>query len=313
MGKMYRVTVKGTGQLNGPYKINDVMELEEKLAQKFNGANRYEVIEAHIKSHHPGVKIDSIRSFAANVVLIPDKKGKSTSENNSENSTSKRKIKNNEDDNEIDDDSNKNASIFGAIVGGIAESLLNNKTEEFDSKAEKEKIDLEYYRKQKEFEFENQKRLFKQEKIDALKAEVKNGGNKFIYVVKRLWLYLDKTWKKVTFIIFMFYATFFAFAIAHDYISLPKDRETLMNANEKFATTLISTENELKNLNFDNVESQIIELEKINSSLQISNEFLFEEKHAITKQWTESIAKIKNDLNEIKTAKKSKKKTKSKK
>ena len=67
---MYEVTVKGSGQLSGPVIVNKTVIMEEQMAAKFNGANRYEVIEAFVKQHYPGIRIDNIRNFGANVVLI---------------------------------------------------------------------------------------------------------------------------------------------------------------------------------------------------------------------------------------------------
>lgn len=66
---MYEVTVKGSGQLNGPVIVNKTVILEEQIAVKFNGANRYEVIETFVKQHYPGIRIDNIRNFGASVVL----------------------------------------------------------------------------------------------------------------------------------------------------------------------------------------------------------------------------------------------------
>lgn len=76
MAKMYKVTVKGTAQLNGPVIVNKTVEMEEFMAAKFNGANRYEVIEDFVKVHYPGVKIPSIRSFGASITPIKDEKKK---------------------------------------------------------------------------------------------------------------------------------------------------------------------------------------------------------------------------------------------
>lgn len=73
MAKKYKITVKGTGQLNGSRPINQSFITEDaKLAQSFTGANRYQVIEAWIQANYPGVKIPNIRSFSANVVSIKD-------------------------------------------------------------------------------------------------------------------------------------------------------------------------------------------------------------------------------------------------
>jgi hypothetical protein len=70
MAKMYNVTVKGTAQLNGPVRVNKTVEMDEAMAMKFNGANRYEVIEAFVKTHYPGVTIPSIRGFGAEIKAI---------------------------------------------------------------------------------------------------------------------------------------------------------------------------------------------------------------------------------------------------
>lgn len=64
----YKVTVKGTAQLNGTYPINASFETtDSRLAQSFTGAKRYEVIEAWVKANYPGVKITNIRNFGATV------------------------------------------------------------------------------------------------------------------------------------------------------------------------------------------------------------------------------------------------------
>lgn len=67
----FKVTIKGTAQLNGPYPINASFETTDaRLAQSFTGANRYQVIEGWIKANYPGVKISNIRSFGATVQQI---------------------------------------------------------------------------------------------------------------------------------------------------------------------------------------------------------------------------------------------------
>ena len=80
----------------------------------------------------------------------------------------------------------------------------------------KEEIDLEYYEKQKQFEFEQQQQqVFAQKeqylldkekaKYDDAKKYLADGGNKFIYYYKILWAFLDKTWKKVLFFILLWW------------------------------------------------------------------------------------------------------------
>jgi hypothetical protein len=54
---MAKVTIRGTGQLNGPVIINKVLEMDDAQARNLTGAKRYEVITALLAIHYPGVKI----------------------------------------------------------------------------------------------------------------------------------------------------------------------------------------------------------------------------------------------------------------
>ena len=74
MAKMYKVRVKGTAQLNGPVKVDKTVEMEEQMAIRFNGADRYTVIESFVQTHYPGVQIPSIRGFGAEVTPIKEAK-----------------------------------------------------------------------------------------------------------------------------------------------------------------------------------------------------------------------------------------------
>ncbi len=55
---MAKVTLKGTGQLNGSVHINKTIEMDNVQARAFVGSKRDEVIIATLASHYPGVKID---------------------------------------------------------------------------------------------------------------------------------------------------------------------------------------------------------------------------------------------------------------
>lgn len=200
-----KVTVKGTGQLNGNVNINKTVEMDSVMANKFMGSNRYEVIEAFLNTNYPGVKVNP-KNFGVNVVPI-----KSSSEKSS---VSKSSSKSNTKTNKSILSKTGSAVVGTAsVIGAIGGFLLNNddeeneeskKTEDFNLAKEKEKLDLEYYKKQKEFEFTNQqvvlKRSQKKEKIVSIKEEINNGGNKFIGYFSILWTYLDKWWKKALFI-----------------------------------------------------------------------------------------------------------------
>lgn len=55
------VTIKGTGQLNGPVVINITIEMDDAQARSLVGSKRDEAIKALVAVHYPGVKIDPRR------------------------------------------------------------------------------------------------------------------------------------------------------------------------------------------------------------------------------------------------------------
>lgn len=205
-----KVTIKGTGQLNGNVLINKTVEMDSAMANKFMGSNRYEVIEAFLNTNYPGVKVNP-KNFGVNVVPIKSSSEKSNSSKSNSSSksssSSKKSIL-----------SKTGSAVVGtaSVIGAIGGFLLNSddddddenkevkKEEEFNLNKEKEKLDFEYYKKQKEVEFASQqvilKKSLKKEKIAKIKEEMNNGGNKFIGYFSILWTYLDKWWKKAIFI-----------------------------------------------------------------------------------------------------------------
>lgn len=78
----YKVTVRGTAQLNGPVPINKSFITDDaRLARSFSGGDRYQVIEAWVRNNYPGVNIPNIRSFSANIMSFEEKKEKSAKSN----------------------------------------------------------------------------------------------------------------------------------------------------------------------------------------------------------------------------------------
>ena len=203
-----KVTIKGTGQLNGPVIINKTVEMDSVMANKFMGSSRYEVIEAFLNTNYPGVKVNP-KNFGVNVVHIKSSSEKSNS------SKEKSSLKSSSSSNKSLLSKTGSAVVGTAsVIGAIGGFLLSNdddeenkeakKEEEFNLNKEKEKLDLEYYKKQKEVEYANQqsflKKSLKKEKIEKIKDEMNNGGNKFIGYFSIFWTYLDKWWKKAIFI-----------------------------------------------------------------------------------------------------------------
>lgn len=63
---MAKVTLKGTGQLNGPVIINKTFEFDDVQARAFVGPKKDEIISETIAIHFPGVKINP-RLISVNV------------------------------------------------------------------------------------------------------------------------------------------------------------------------------------------------------------------------------------------------------
>ena len=172
--KLSRITIKGTGQLNGPVIIDKTFEIESNIANSFVGPKKQQVVEDFLKQHYPGVKIDANR-LGINIVQL-ESKIKS-------NITSAPKVETKNDKENT-----------------IVNSKKNNQTSNFNLKDEQNKIELEYFKKQKETEFKIQQKLNRQknrdEKIQIIKDSIDNGENKLFGYSKILWAYLDTWWKK---------------------------------------------------------------------------------------------------------------------
>ena len=67
MEKQAKVTVKGTGQLNGSKTINKTVTMDASMAKQFTGGSRYDVIEDFVRTHYPGMKFNP-KNFSANVI-----------------------------------------------------------------------------------------------------------------------------------------------------------------------------------------------------------------------------------------------------
>jgi hypothetical protein len=185
MEKRSQIHIKGTGQLNGPVIINDKVEMETSMANRFMGANRYEVIQGYLNANHPGVKVDP-KKFGISVIHLGSVTEKSSSEKSSSSSKSS-------------SGSGKSffskagsavvgtASAIGAVGGYLLssdgddnekEEKEEKKEEVFNFNIEKEKFDFKGYREQK-----------KDEERERIREEMNNGGNKFIGYLRILGTY----------------------------------------------------------------------------------------------------------------------------
>lgn len=71
MVTIYKVTFKGTGQLNGPVPINRTIEYDEKAGRAFTGLKRDEAALAALSVLYPGVSFP--RKVGINVEVIKKK------------------------------------------------------------------------------------------------------------------------------------------------------------------------------------------------------------------------------------------------
>ena len=139
MNKKYNVTVKGTGQLNGPVRINKTIEFEENVAKTCTGAKKESVITDFCKTHYPGVKINP-KSIGVNVVLI-----KETSEKSKDTSSSKSKTQ------EVKSNSNNSESFSSPVIISVPELTKEEKEEiKREEKKRSELLEIETLKKQEE-------------------------------------------------------------------------------------------------------------------------------------------------------------------
>jgi hypothetical protein len=151
---MYRVTVKGTGQLNGPVKINKTVEYDDHvMANKFTGADRYIVMEEFVRVNYPGVKVNP-RDLAANVVVVDEKKSNDSSikDYNIEKTRSPR-------NNSKKKESVLKSFIAGTTVSSVIDSLNNRPSPEEE-------------REEREREKEEEREMRKEEAAKKSKAKI---------------------------------------------------------------------------------------------------------------------------------------------
>lgn len=118
MAKMYKVRVKGSLQLNGVINVNKTVEMEEQMAKRFQGANRYEVIEGFLNVHYPGATIPSIRGFAAEVTPIKETK------------QPKQKVKSKSKESKITKGISTKKIIGGAIAAAVIVPIVKEAVED---------------------------------------------------------------------------------------------------------------------------------------------------------------------------------------
>lgn len=63
---MAKVTLIGTGHLNGSVSINKTVEIDKSMVPSFTGQKRFEAIEALLAVHFPGVKVNP-QQIAVNI------------------------------------------------------------------------------------------------------------------------------------------------------------------------------------------------------------------------------------------------------
>lgn len=136
MGKIYRVTVKGTGQLNGPVRIYKVIDFDDHLAaNRMTGSKRYEVLEEWVKVNYPGVKVDP-KSLGTNLQVITpnEKKTKKESTKNSKRSNSS---------DFLEKGSSIKSMLTGMAIGAISNAFNDNDEDDESDADEVNEKDIE--------------------------------------------------------------------------------------------------------------------------------------------------------------------------
>ena len=64
---MSKITIKGSGQLNGPVNINKTIEIPQEQVKNFIGSKKDDAIQALLLVHYPGVKVD-VKKIALNII-----------------------------------------------------------------------------------------------------------------------------------------------------------------------------------------------------------------------------------------------------
>ena len=118
---MATITLRGTGQLNGPVIIDKTIEIDDVVARSFHGSNKEELILSTLEIHYPGVKINP-KQIGINVI---------------HGSAQKPSIKT-EDNSKLD-------FIMGAATGAILDSINDDDNEYLKSfKSDINNEELEY-------------------------------------------------------------------------------------------------------------------------------------------------------------------------
>ncbi len=290
MGQRVIFKVFGHGVLNGNYKIDIEKEMDAELAYKLRSKNN---LIQFVKQECPGVKIkENTLDYRINPIKETAQSKSSSQQSSDSNSKTM---------------GNGVSSIIGGFISGAIVSALNSESEadaSYNAEKEKQKVDLEYYKKQKEDEHKQNiketKNRIKQEKIERAKLELENGGSKILYVIKRFWFALDKVWKKILF----FYLLLMVLIFAADFFTQWSDKKELETINNRFIEIVKQAEIEISNKNINSLEISVTELKKIINETNVKNEFLLDYESKLKEDWNFKLNKLEANIKKSKQKRK---------
>jgi hypothetical protein len=69
---MIKILISGTGQLNGPVKIDKTIEIDRETLNRFRGQHKDQVITEFLAVHYPGVKINPRQISIRELESVPE-------------------------------------------------------------------------------------------------------------------------------------------------------------------------------------------------------------------------------------------------
>lgn len=189
MSKLYNVTIKGTGYLNGNININKTVQLDEIVARKFIGGDRDVAIIELCRQHYPGVKVEKGRVSANVVPTKTETNTNSPSKNNLQKQSSTVYLSGSENSfNESKEKKQNNSSNFSGgnllksagsfALGSITNSVMNEINGNIEEEKERKLEVREFKNKRNEIISteipDDKKSVFKY--ANNLIAELKSSG-----------------------------------------------------------------------------------------------------------------------------------------
>lgn len=152
----------------------------------------------------------------------------------------------------------------------------------------KNSIDLQNYRKEKELEFQQKELEFQQKEKETIITEKKRliSENKTLGHFFIFWRYfLNKTWKKIVFIIFVFLLVRFVFTVFTDCINKDSEKNKLQEVYLNLKVERLKVDSVIQYGNKAEAEDAVYNFERKMNKLETTNRFL----KSTVKEWTDEL------------------------